>query len=114
MSFILNPVVGGVMTAQNLKDVQQVKAGRVALWGSIGYTIACLFLVPKLTPDASMVIWLTWLTNLLGGAGLAAYGKRFIPDWQFIPAKSNRKPILICLGITVVLLGLLFLIARPN
>ncbi|MFC6224566.1 hypothetical protein ACFP2F_15055 [Hymenobacter artigasi] len=110
LSLFFNTIVGGVMAFQNLKDVRQPKTACVVLWGSIGYTIIVLFLVARLTgPPAS--IWLSWTFNILGGLGLEAYCRRFIPEWQTAPLKSNFKPIMLCLGIFALLFGLLFSLA---
>jgi hypothetical protein len=106
LSLLFNTLVGGIMTFQNLKDVRQPKAARIALWGSICYTTSMFYLVARLTgPQASL--WLSWVFNILGGSGLEAYCRRFIPDWQIAPVKSNFKPIMLCLSFFGVLFGLL-------
>jgi hypothetical protein len=121
LSLLFNTLVGGIMTFQNLKDVRQPKAARIALWGSIGYTISMFFLMARLAGPQSglqagpqVSLWLSWVFNILGGLGLEAYCRRFIPDWQVAPVKSNFKPIVLCLVFFGVLFGLLILLSSHS
>ena len=101
------------MTARNLKDVQQHGAARVALGGSIFYTGLTLYLLARFFPPL-LVPWLSWLTSLMGGLGLEAYGNRFITDWQAFPVKSNFKPLAICLATIGLLFGVAYLAPRST
>ena len=67
------------MVSQNLKDVQQPKAARMALGGSILYTGLTIYLISRFSL-VLFIPWLSWLASLVGGLGLEAYGKRFISD----------------------------------
>lgn len=99
------------MTAQNLKDVQQPGAARMALGGSILYTGITLYLLSHFSLPL-FVPWLSWVCSIMGGLGLEAYGNRFIINWQELPLKSNFKPLLICLIFTRLLFGLAFITPR--
>jgi hypothetical protein len=112
LSLLFNPIVGGAMAAQNLKDVQQPGAGRVALGGSILYTGLTLCLFFRFSPPL-FIPWLSWVSSLMGGLGLEAYSKRFIINWQEHPVKSNFKPLLIYLITIGLLFGLAFVALRP-
>ena len=107
LSLLFTTIAGGVMTSQNLKDANQHKEARIALWGSIGYTVVMIFLTAQL-PKSPASPWLSWPIGLIGGLFLEAYFRRFVPTWNSIPAKSNFKPFCICLLITGVLLACVF------
>jgi hypothetical protein len=99
------------MTAQNLKDVQQPSAARMAFGGSILYTGITLYLLSRFSPPL-LVPWLSWVCSIMGGLGLQAYGNRFIINWQELPLKSNFKPLLIYLVINGLLFGLALITQR--
>ncbi|WP_198074964.1 hypothetical protein [Hymenobacter negativus] len=112
MSLLFNPIVGGAMTARNLKDVQQPGAARVALVCGILYTVLTMYLLARFLP-LPFIPWLSWFTSILAGLALEAYAKRFIADWHLLPVKSNFKPIVICLLVSGLLFGLAF-VATPQ
>jgi len=101
------------MVSQNLKDVQQPKAARMALGGSILYTGLTIYLIFRFSL-VLFIPWLSWLASLVGGLGLEAYGKQFISDWQTLPVKSNFTPLSICLGIIGLLFGLTLIVSKPG
>ncbi|GAB2864652.1 hypothetical protein [Hymenobacter ruber] len=112
LSLLFNPVVGGAMTARNLKDVQQPGTARMALVCCILYTVLTMYLFARFLPLLFMP-WFSWLTSILAGLALETYAKRFITDWHTLPVKSNFKPIVICLLVPGLLFGLAF-IAAPQ
>ena len=107
LSLLFSAIAGGAMTAQNLKDINQPKAARIALWGSIGYPVSMLYLVAQL-PKSPGIPWLSWPMGLIGGLGLEFYFNKFVSNWNAVPAKNNRKPFLVCLLVSGVLLALTF------
>ena len=104
---LFSAIAGGVMTAQNLKDVGQPEAARKALWGSIAYTIGMTWLL-MYVPASSTVGIFPIVVGYVGAMGLEAHAKKFIANRDEFPAKSIVKPLLICLAITVPLLALIF------
>lgn len=94
------------MTAQNLRDVGQPEAARKALWGSIGYTVVVLWLASYLSDRVSGT-WLPLVVGYAGAMGLEAYFKKFVENPADFPAKSIRKPLLICLAVTLPLVVLM-------
>ncbi|MGY3089453.1 hypothetical protein ACVWYF_002501 [Hymenobacter sp. UYAg731] len=106
-SMLFSAIAGGVMTAQNLKDVGQPEAARKALWGGIGYTVAMTWLMTYV-PTSSTSSVFPIVVGYLGSMGLEAYAKKFIANRDELPAKSIVKPLLICLAITVPILALIF------
>jgi hypothetical protein len=106
-SMLFSAIVGGVLMAQNLKDVGQPKAARTALWASIAYTIAAIWLLAFVPATSSSSIFPVVL-GYIGSLGLEMYAKKFIPNRSDFPAKSIVKPLLICLAIVVPTLLLIF------
>ena len=94
------------MMAQNLRDVGQPEAARTALWGSIGYTVLLVWLTSYL-PDKVGGTWLPLVVGYVGAMGLESYFSKFVANREAFPAKSIRKPLLICLAIFVPLIALL-------
>ena len=105
-SVFFSAVAGGVLLAQNLKDLGRPAAARTALWGSIAYTVLALVLVSFL-PERSGGNSLGIGIGLLGGYGLRAYFARQVPDQAAFPAKGIRKPLLICLLVFLPILALM-------
>ena len=95
-SVLFSAVAGGALLAQNLRDLGRPAAAGTALGGGIAYTaltLALVLLVPKGARGSSLGL----VMGLLGGLGLNAYFARQVPDRNAFPAKSIRKPLLICL-----------------
>ena len=107
LSMLFTAIAGGVMTAQNLKDVGQPEAARRALWGSIGYTVAMFWLMTYV-PTSSTIGVFPIVVGYVGAMGLEAYAKKFIENRNEFPAKSIVKPLLICLAVTVPPLAFIF------
>ncbi len=104
---LFSAIAGGVMTAQNLKDVGQPDAARKALWGSIAYTVAMAWLMTYVPPTSTVGIF-PIVVGYVGAMGLENYSKKFIENRSVFPAKSIVKPLLICLAIFVPLIALVF------
>ncbi|MBO2012638.1 hypothetical protein [Hymenobacter negativus] len=94
------------MMSQNLRDVGQPEAARKALWGSIAYTVVLLWLTSYL-PDKLSGSWLPLVVGYAGAVGLESYFKKYVENPAEFPAKSIRKPLLICLAITLPLVALM-------
>ena len=106
-SMLFSAIAGGVMMAQNLKDVGQPEAARKVLWGSIGYTVAMTWLMSYVPGTSSSSIFPV-VIGYLGAMGIEAYSKPFIENRSDFPAKSIVKPLVICLAITLPILALVF------
>ena len=106
-SMLFSAIAGGVMTAQNLKDVGQPEAARKALWGSIAYTVAMTWLLMYVPTTSSAGIF-PIVVGYVGAMGLEAYAKQFMANRSEFPAKSIVKPLVICLAITVPLIAFIF------
>ena len=106
-SMLFSAIAGGLMTAQNLKDVGQPEAARKALWGSIGYTVAMTWLMTYVPTSSTSGVF-PIVVGYVGAMGLEAYAKKFIENRNEFPAKSIVKPLLICLAVAVPLVALLF------
>ena len=106
-SMLFSAIAGGVMTAQNLKDVGQPEAARKALWSSIAYTVATAWLLTYVPIGSTSGVFPVVL-GYVGSMGLEAYARKFIANRDAFPAKSITKPLVICLAITVPLVALLF------
>ena len=104
-SILFSTIAGGALMAQNLREVGQPGAARTALWSSIGYTVGVLWLTSFL-PDRVSGVWLPLLVGYAGALGLEAYFKKFVENRNGHPAKNIRKPLLICLAITLPLMAL--------
>ena len=104
---LFSAITGGVMTAQNLKDIGQPEAARKALWGSIGYTVAMTWLMTYVPATSSSSVF-PIVVGYVGSMGLEAYSKKFIENRDVFPTKSITKPLLICLAIVVPLVALIF------
>ncbi|MBF9141197.1 hypothetical protein [Hymenobacter properus] len=109
-SMLFSAIAGGFLTAQNLRDVGQSEAARKALWGSIGYTLLLLWLTSYL-PNRVGGTWLPLVIGYAGAMGLEAYSKKFVPNWIDFPTKSIKKPLLICLAITLPLIAAIVYLA---
>jgi hypothetical protein len=108
-SLVFSAVAGGVLLAQNLKTVGRPAAARMALWGSIGYTVLALVLVsflPARVGGGSLGL----MIGLVGSYGLNAYFAQVVPDKDTFPAKRIGKPLLIC---GLVFLPILLLVLYP-
>ena len=105
-SMLFSAIAGGVMTAQNLKDIGQPEAARKALWGSIGYTLAMTWLLTYVPINSGSGVF-PIVAGYVGAMGLEAYSKKFIENRNELPAKSIVKPLVICLVITVPIVVLL-------
>ncbi|MBU6122685.1 hypothetical protein [Hymenobacter siberiensis] len=104
-SMLFTAIAGGVMTAQNLKDIGQPEAGRKILWVSIVYAIAMIWLQTSFHITSGGPIF-PFVVGYVGAIGLDAYSKQFIEKQAEFPAKSIWKPLLICLIITSPLIVL--------
>ena len=111
---LFSAITGGVLMAQNLKDVGQPEAARKALWGSIAYTVAMTWLLTYVPSTSSSAVF-PIVVGYVGAMGLEAYSKPFIENRADFPAKSIVKPLLICLAIFVPLITLLIyaLVSQP-
>jgi hypothetical protein len=110
-SMLFSAIAGGVMTAQNLKDVGQPEAARKALWGSIGYTLAMTWLLTYVPTSSTSGIFPV-VVGYVGAMGLEAYAKKFIENRNEFPAKSIVKPLVVCLCISLpIVAGFLYLLA---
>jgi hypothetical protein len=108
-SMLFSAIAGGVMTAQNLKDVGQAEAARKALWGSIGYTVAMTWLMTYVPIGSTSGVF-PIVVGYLGAVGLEMYAKKFIENRNEFPAKSIVKPLVICLCIFVpIIAGFIYL-----
>ncbi|MDB5271101.1 MAG: hypothetical protein JWP58_4141 [Hymenobacter sp.] len=108
-SMLFSAIAGGVMTAQNLKDVGQPEAARKALWGSIGYTVAMVWLMTYVPIGSTSGVF-PIVVGYLGAMGLEMYAKKFIASRDELPAKSIVKPLVICLCIFVpIIAGFIYL-----
>ena len=99
-STIFSAIAGGLLLAQNLRDVGRPEAARNALLGSIGYTALMVWLTSYL-PARMGGSSIGLVIGLAGGLGLNAYFEKILPNKDDFPAKSIRKPLLICLLIFV-------------
>lgn len=106
-SMLFSAIAGGVMTAQNLKDVGQPEAARKAFWGSVGYTAAMTWLMTYVPISSTSGVF-PIVVGYVGAMGLEAYAKKFMENRNEFPAKSIVKPLLICLAITAPLIAALF------
>ena len=104
---LFSAIAGGVMTAQNLKDVGQPEAARKAFWGSVGYTAAMTWLMTYVPISSTSGVF-PIVVGYVGAMGLEAYAKKFMENRNEFPAKSIVKPLLICLAITAPLIAALF------
>ena len=107
LSMLFTAIAGGVMTAQNLKDVGQPEAARKALLGSIGYTVAMTWLMTYVPPSSTIGVF-PIVVGYVGAKGLETYAKKFMEKRDAFPAKSIVKPLVICLAITVPPLAFIF------
>ena len=105
-SMLFSAIAGGVMMAQNLRDVGQREAARKALWGSIAYTVAITWLMAYVPAKSSSSIFPV-VAGYIGSMGLEAYAKQFLKNRNEFPAKGIVKPLLICLVITVPIVALI-------
>lgn len=104
-SVFFSAIAGGALMAQNLRDVGQPRAARVALWSSIGGTLGLLWLTSYLPDSVGSGTWMPLALGLAGAAGLEAYFRKFVANRDDFPAKSIRKALVICLLITVPLVA---------
>lgn len=93
--------------AQNLRDVGQPRAARVALWSSIGGTVGLLWAASYLPDSVGNGTWMPVVLGFAGAAGLEAYFRKFVANRGDFPAKGIRKALAICLLITVPLVAFL-------
>ncbi len=98
---IFSAIVGGILLAQNFRDVGQPKAARVALLGGVGYTALMVWLASLLPARMGGGNSIGLIIGLIGGVGLNVYFEKIIPDKDAFPAKSIRKSLLICLLVFV-------------
>lgn len=73
-------VAGGVLLAQNLKDLGRPAAARTALWGSIGYTVLAAVLV-------------SYLPARSGGGSFGIGVGRLGPDRLLCPAGARPRRV---------------------
>ncbi|MBH8567620.1 hypothetical protein KB206_01900 [Microvirga sp. STS02] len=100
---LFTAIAGGVMTAQNLKDIGQVEAAHKTLWFSTMYAVFMIWLQTHLHLTLGGPV-IPFLVGYMGAIGLEAYSKQFIEKQAEYPAKSIWKPLLICSVITAPLL----------
>ncbi|WP_324680657.1 hypothetical protein [Hymenobacter sp. GOD-10R] len=106
-SVLFSAIAGGVLLAHNLKAVGRPAEARKALWGSIGYFVLALLLTSFL-PERASSSSTGLVVGLAGGFGLTAYFEQLVPNKSEFPAKSIRKPLVICLLIFIPALVLMF------
>jgi hypothetical protein len=110
-SMPFSAIVGGILTAQNLKDVGQPEAARKALWASIAYTVAMAWLLTYVPINSTSGVFPIVL-GYVGAMGLEIYAKKFIEHRDRFPAKSIVKPLVVCLCIFAPLVaGLIYLLS---
>ena len=104
-SIVFSAIAGGILLAQNFRDVGQPKAARTALLGGIGYTVLMVWLTSFLPDRMGSSIGLA--IGLAGGLGLSAYFEKNLPNKDEFPTKRIMKPLLICLAIFIPLIALM-------
>lgn len=113
-SILFSTVAGGALVAQNLRDVGQPAAARIALWSSLAYTALVMTLAFWL-PNGGSGTWIGVATGYLGALGLEAYFRKMVPDGrEGHPVKSVARPLLICVLIFGTFFGLLIYALRET
>jgi hypothetical protein len=102
---LFSAVAGGLMLAQNLRDLGQPAAARRALRGSIIFTSA-LFLISTLMPNMTSINSIGIVMGMVGGMAKGSYYEQRVPEHADYPRKSITKPLLLCLLVCAVLLAL--------
>ena len=105
-SIVFSAIAGGILLAQNFRDVGHPEAARTALWGSIGYTVLMVWLTSFL-PDRMGGSSIGLIIGMVGGLGLNAYFEKTLPNKDEFPTKRIVKPLLICLAIFIPLIALM-------
>jgi hypothetical protein len=106
-SIIFSAVAGGVLLAQNFRDIGRPDAARKALWGSIGSMALVLLIMSFLPDEMSSIPGLGIGIGFAGSYVLLAYADKIMGDRSAYPAKKIGKPLLICLLIFTPLIALM-------
>lgn len=104
-SAFFNPIVGGVLLAQNLKDINNHKVANQVLAFSVLYLVfeIVLFATFDTAPRP-----LSYILNFAGGAFLTEYFyRKYMPAAGSIKKKSIVKPLIISLAITIPFVALM-------
>ena len=103
-SAIFSALAGGILAYYSLRDAGQPVASRHALWTSIGFLAFTILLgqvVPRI-PGLGIALGYAW------GYWLSQYLKKHVPDEASYPRKKILKPLVICLLVTGIVIGLTF------
>jgi hypothetical protein len=104
-SVLFSAVAGGILLAQNFKNVGRPDAARKALWGSIAYTLLVIAVTAALPEGMSGGSGIGLAVGLAGGFALSSYSETIIKGPY--PAKSIWKPLLICILIFIPVVALI-------
>ena len=105
-TLVFSSLAGGVLAYQSLKAVGKLSNAKHALWTSIGYlafTLLLGYFLPRI-PGLSFALGYGW------GYWLSQYVKNHIPNEATYPRRSIAKPLIVCLGITLLLIALVYFI----
>ncbi len=101
-SAVFSALAGGILAFHSLRDAGQPAAARHALWTSIGFLAFTILLgqvVPRI-PGLGLALGYAW------GYWLGQYLKKYVPDEASYPRKKIVKPLVICLLITAIVIGI--------
>ncbi|GAB3237522.1 hypothetical protein GCM10027346_29190 [Hymenobacter seoulensis] len=108
-SFLFSPIAGGLMLAQNFRDVGRPDAARKVIWGTIGIVAVAIVLLSALPGRQVGGSGFNVAFGIGGGIALNAYFDRIVENKELFPAKKIWKPLLICLAVfTPLLIGLFY------
>lgn len=104
-SVFFHPIFGGIMLAQNMKDINNRKAANLVVAFSVAFAVFEFILLGSIdkAPRA-----LAYLLNFAGAGFLTEYFyKKYIPATGNIKKKSIVKPLIISFAITLPIVVLL-------
>ncbi|RZK13065.1 MAG: hypothetical protein EOO56_27700 [Hymenobacter sp.] len=105
-SAVFSALAGGILAHHSLRAAGQPAAARHALWTSIGFLAFTILLgqvVPRI-PGLGLALGYAW------GYWLGQYLRKYVPDEASYPRKKIIKPLLICLLVTGVIIGSVFMV----
>lgn len=106
-SVIFSALAGGILAFHSLRDAGHPAAARHAFWTSIGFLAFTILLgqvVPRI-PGLGLALGYAW------GYWLGQYLKKYVPNESSYPRKKIVKPLLICLLVAVIVIGLVLEVA---